>query len=149
MSFKTPAEYIAQLPEDRQKYIKKLRTVIRKNIPKGFKETIQYGMIGYVVPLKMYPDGYLGDPNQPLPFISLGSQKSHIAIYHSGVYADPKLEKWFTEEYPKYVKTKLNMGKSCIRFKNPDHIPYELIGKLVSKMTPEQYLKIYKKVKGK
>jgi uncharacterized protein YdhG (YjbR/CyaY superfamily) len=149
MAFKTPKEYIDHLPEDRQKYIKKLRTVIRKNIPKGFKETIQYGMIGYVVPLSAYPAGYLNDPKQPLPFINLASQKSHIAIYHSGVYADDKLKNWFEKEYAKHVKTKLNMGKSCIRFKNPAIIPYDLIGELVSKMTMDEWINIYKKNKSK
>jgi len=141
----TPKEYIDQLPDERKKAVSKLRSVIRKNIPKGFKEVISYGMIGYVVPHKLYPDGYHCDPKLPLPFMNVASQKNFIAVYHSGVYADPKLMKWFTKEYGKRVEGKLDMGKSCVRFKKVDKIPYELIGELASKMTVDDWVKLYEK----
>lgn len=141
----TVKEYIDNLPYERKKVIKKLRSIIKKNLPKGFKETISYGMIGYVIPHSIYPDGYHCSPELPLPFISLASQKNFIAVYHMGIYADPKLMKWFTTEYPKYVSTKLDMGKSCIRFKKMETIPYDLIGELVTKMTTDDWINLYEK----
>ena len=145
----SPDEYILKLPEERSAPMQKLREVILQNIPKGFEETMSYGMIGYVVPHKIYPAGYHVDPKLPLPFINLASQKKYIALYHSGVYADRDIHDWFVAEYPKHCKTKLDMGKSCIRFKRIDQIPYELIGELVQKMTPEQWIGIYEeKVKN-
>ncbi len=142
----TVEEYIAQLPKERIEPIKKLRQTILENIPEGFKEQINYGMPGYVVPFETYPDGYHCDPKLPLPFMNFASQKNFIALYHSGIYSDPKLMDWFTSEYPKYVKTKLDMGKSCVRFKKMDQIPYQLIGELVSKMTPEDWIEKYESV---
>lgn len=139
----TPEEYLESLPEDRKKAIAELRKVILANLPKGFKEGMGYGMMGYDVPHSLYPAGYHCDPKLPLPFMGMASQKNFIAVYHMGIYADPKLLKWFTEEYPKHAKTKLDMGKSCIRFKKPEQIPYKLIGELVSKMTPQQWIEIY------
>ena len=141
----TVKEYIDNLPEERKAPIKKIRGIIRKNLPKGFKEVMSYGMIGYVVPHSLYPDGYHCTPDLPLPFMNVASQKNFIAVYHSGVYADPKLMKWFTTEYPKYVSTKLDMGKSCVRFKKMETIPYELIGELASKMTTDDWIKLYEK----
>lgn len=139
----TVDEYLKELPEDRKKAMTELRKVILKNLPKGFKEGMGYGMMGYVVPHSKYPDGYHCDPSQALPFMGLASQKNFIAVYHMGVYADPKLLKWFTDEYAKQVKGKLDMGKSCIRFKKPDQIPFKLIGELASKMTPDDWIKMY------
>ncbi|HNL71683.1 MAG TPA: DUF1801 domain-containing protein, partial [Leptospiraceae bacterium] len=110
-----------------------------------FEETISYGMISYVVPHSLYPEGYHTDPKQPLPFISLASQKNFIALYHMGIYADEKILHWFVTEYPKHSKTKLDMGKSCIRFKKIDQIPFDLIQELVKKMTPKQWIDLYKK----
>ena len=141
----TVKEYIDNLPEERKAPIKKIRGIIRKNLPKGFKEVMSYGMIGYVVPHSLYPDGYHCTPDLPLPFMNVASQKNFIAVYHSGVYADPQLMKWFTTEYPKYVSTKLDMGKSCVRFKKMETIPYELIGELASKMTTDDWIKLYEK----
>lgn len=145
ISADTPDQYIAQLPPERQNAMNKLRQVILENLPKGFAEAMSYGMIGYVVPLSIYPAGYHCDPKLPLPFLSIASQKNFIAVYHMGVYADPTLYNWFVAEYPKHVKTKLDMGKSCIRFKKPENIPYELIGTLVSKMSAEKWIEIYEK----
>lgn len=137
--------YIVQLPEERIDPFKKLRAIIKKNIPKGFEETMSYGMIGYVVPHKVFPDGYHCDPKLPLPFVNLASQKNFIALYHMGIYADTKLLKWFTSEYPKHSKSKLDMGKSCIRLKKMDDIPFDLIGKLMQKMTTQDWIDIYTK----
>lgn len=141
----TVKEYLESVPEERQKQFKKLRSVIKKNLPKGYKECISYGMIGYVVPHKIYPDGYHCKPELPLPFVNLASQKNFIAVYHSGIYADPKLMKWFTTEFPKHSDRKLDMGKSCIRFKKIEDIPMELIGELMTKMTVEDWVKLYEK----
>jgi len=142
---KTVAEYISKLPEDRKDAVSKLRNTVQKNIPKGFKECINYKTIGYVVPHSIYPAGYHCDTKLPLPFINIASQKNYIALYHSGIYADPKLSEWFVGEYPKYVKTKLDMGKSCIRFKKVENIPYKLIGELCQKMTVQDWISLYEK----
>ncbi len=139
----TPDEYIEKIPEDRKEALSELRKVIKKNLPKGFREEINYGMIGYVVPHSIYPDGYHCDPKLPLPFMNIASQKNHIAVYHSGIYADEKIMDWFTKEFPKHSDRKLDMGKSCIRFKKPEHIPFELIGELASKMTVEDWINTY------
>ncbi len=138
-------EYIAQVPEERKKAITELRKVIKKNLPKGFKEGFSYGMMGYAVPHSLYPAGYHCDPKLPLPFLGFASQKNFIAVYHMGIYADPKLLKWFTTEFAKQSPTKLDMGKSCLRFKKPDQIPFKLIGELASKMTPQEWIEIYEK----
>lgn len=121
----------------------KLRRAINKAIPKGFAEVIQYGMPGWVVPLSTYPAGYHCTPNTPLPLISMASQKSHIAIYHMGVYADPTLYKWFTAEWTKRVSHRLDMGKSCIRFKKPEQVPVDLIAELCKRMTPKAWIALY------
>lgn len=138
-------QYIADLPEDRQKTVEELRKVINKNIPKGFHEEMNYGMIGYVVPHSLYPDGYHCDPKLPLPFLAMASQKNSINIYHMGIYADPALLKWFTTEFPKHSTKKLDMGKSCIRFKKAEDIPFKLIGELVSKMSVKDWIAMYEK----
>lgn len=139
----TVHEYVNQLPEDRKEAMQKLRNTILKNLPKGFSETMSYGMIGYVVPHSIYPDGYHCSPDLPLPFINIASQKNFIAVYHMGLYANKKLLEWFTNEYSKHSKLKPDMGKSCMRFKKPEQIPYRLIGELVEKMTPADWIKIY------
>jgi hypothetical protein len=138
---KTQKEYIAQLPSDRKKAIEALRKVILKNLPKGFSETISYGMIGYVIPHTIYPDGYHCDPAQPLPFIFIASQKNHIALYHMALYADKKLMEWFRKGYPK--DSKLDMGKSCVRFKKLEDIPMDLIGNLVKKVNVKDWIELY------
>ena len=138
-------EYVEGLPEDRQVVIKKLQALIKKNIPKGFEEQLSYGMIGYVVPHKIYPEGYHCDPKLPLPFLAIASQKNFIAIYHMGIYAKPDLLEWFVSEYPKHCKSKLDMGKSCIRFKKMEDIPYNLLEELMKKMTVADWISIYEK----
>jgi len=131
---KTVDEYIAQLPEERKSVITKLRKIILTNISTGFEEMINYGMIGYVVPHSVYPAGYHCNTTLPLPFINLASQKNFIALYHMGIYANPDLLEWFKTEYSKHSTSKLDMGKSCIRFKKMEQIPFDLIGELVQKM---------------
>ena len=111
---KTVDEYISKVPEDRTAAISKLRDTVKSNLPEGFEEGINYKMIGYYVPHSSYPAGYHCNPKDPLPFINIASQKNFVALYHSGIYADKKLLDWFVAEYPKHVKTKLDMGKSCI-----------------------------------
>jgi len=140
---KTVEEYISQLPEDRKTAFIKLRKTILDNLPEGFEEGINYGMPSFYVPHSIYPDGYHCDPKLPLPFINIASQKNFIAFYHMGIYSDPKLLEWFTSEYPKYVKNKLDMGKSCIRFKKIDQIPFQLLGELVTKMSVSDWISNY------
>jgi uncharacterized protein YdhG (YjbR/CyaY superfamily) len=141
----TVAEYLAELPADRKAAVTKLRNTIKKNLPKGFKEEMNYGMIGYVVPHKLYPPGYHCNPEQPLPFMNVASQKNFIALYHMGLYGDPKLLALFKAEYAKRAPAKLDMGKSCIRFKKPDQIPFDLIGELATKLSPADYIAFYEK----
>ncbi len=136
-------EYLQELPDDRRIAMEKLRKVVIDNIPKGFREEMSYGMIGYVVPHETYPDGYHCTPNLPLPFFSMASQKNSINIYHMMVYSDQGLHDWFVQEYPKHSKSKLDMGKSCIRFKKLDDIPYDLIGELMKKVTVKDWIEIY------
>lgn len=141
----TPNEYIDSLPEDRKAAMSELRKVILKNLPKGFNEEMSYGMIGYVVPFSIYPDGYHCNTKLPLPFMNVASQKNFIAVYHMGIYADKKILDWFTNEYPNHSKTKLDMGKGCMRFKKIDQIPYKLIGELTTKMTVKNWIELYEK----
>ena len=138
-----PQEYIESLPQDRQRYMEQLRNVINENLPAGFAETVSYGMICFAVPHSLYPKGYHCNPQQPLPFISIASQKNFIALYHMGIYADEGLLSWFTTEYANRVKGKLDMGKSCIRFKKPESMPLDLIAELAQKMSPEQWIALY------
>ena len=141
---KTPEEYLSELPETQQIAVKKLRQILQQNLPEGFEEIMQYGMISFVVPHNLYPQGYHCDPKLPLPFISLAGQKNFIALYHMGIYQNPKLYDWFVEEYGQTISSKLDMGKSCIRFKKPDQIPYDLIAKLAQKMSVQDWILAYK-----
>lgn len=142
----TVEEYLSAIPKDRQAAFKKLRLTIKKNLPKGFQEVMCYGMIGYVVPHSKYPEGYHCNPAQPLPFMNLASQKNYIAVYHMGVYAKPDLLKWFQAAHAKASTQKLDMGKSCIRYKKPEDIPIDLIGELAAKITPDEWITWYEKV---
>ncbi len=135
--------YINELPQDRKEAIQKLRAITLKNLPKGFEEAMGYGMMGYCVPHSLYPNGYHCDPKQPLPFFGLASQKNSINVYHMGLYVQKELYDWFVAEYPKHVSSKLDMGKSCIRFKKSEHIPYDLIGELLTKITVADWIQMY------
>ena len=137
--------YLKELSEERKDPIEKLRKFILKNLSKGVEENISYGMIAYCVPHSIYPNGYHCDPKQPLPFMMLASQKNFISLYHMGLYANPVLMEWFTQEYAQRVKGKLDIGKSCIRFKKPEQIPFELIGELVAKMSADEWIVCYEK----
>ncbi|MDP2387542.1 MAG: DUF1801 domain-containing protein [Bacteroidota bacterium] len=140
---KNPDDYIKKVAEDKREAIIKLRAEILKNLPKGFEETMSYGMIGYVVPHSIFPKGYHCDPKLPLPFVSIAAQKNFVAFYHMGIYANPKLLNWFVEEYPKHTDAKLDMGKGCVRFKNPEKIPYKLLGQLIKKVSVKQWTTAY------
>ncbi len=140
---KTAEGYLKEVPSERLEAFTTLRNTVLKNIPKGFEECMGYGMIGYVVPHKIYPAGYHCDPKIPLPFVSIASQKNFIALYHMGIYANPELLEWFVGEYPKHCKTKLDMGKGCVRFKKPDDIPFKLIAELLKKISVKEWIAQY------
>lgn len=142
----SPEEYISQVPQDRKNTLEKLRKTIKDNLPKGFEEGIQYGMISYYVPHSIYKDGYHCNPKEPLPFMSFASQKNSVNLYNSGLYAVPEIHDWFVNEYPKYCSRKLDMGKSCIRFKKLEEIPFELIAELCKKLTVKEWIAIYESV---
>jgi uncharacterized protein YdhG (YjbR/CyaY superfamily) len=139
----SPEEYISQVDDKYREAISKLRKIILENIPDGFVEQMSYGMIGYVVPFSSYQKGYHCNPKLPLPFLNLAAQKNFIALYHMGIYANPELLNWFTNEFPKHSQSKLDMGKGCMRFKNAGQIPYEFIGELVQKMTTDNWIELY------
>lgn len=136
-------DYISKLPEERQEVVQQLVETINKNLPNGFSQGVSGGMISWVVPLEVFPSGYHCTPGSPLPFLALASQKNFIALYHMGIYAKPELLDWFVAEFPKHSKRKLDMGKSCIRFKKMDEIPSELIAELSKKMTVDEWINIY------
>jgi hypothetical protein len=136
-------EYLSELPDDKKGAVAQLHQLIIKNLPKGYQPHMGYGMLCYSIPHSIYPAGYHCSPELPLPFMSLAAQKNSINLYHMGIYANPELLKWFQDEFPKHCKTKLDMGKSCIRFKKPDQIPFELIAELCQKITVEEYIKMY------
>lgn len=141
----SPEDYLAQVPEERQASFSQLRQTILDELPQGFEEVMSYGMIGYVVPHSLYPDGYHCTPNLPLPYMSIANQKNFIAFYHMGIYAEPELLEWFVNAYNAMDLPKLDMGKSCIRFKKWDLIPFDLIGQLVAKRTPQQWIEVYER----
>ena len=139
----TPDEYISQISDDKRDAMIILRQTILENLPAGFQEEISYGMIGYVVPFSIYPKGYKCNSKLPLPFLNIAAQKNFISMYHMGMYAVPDILKWFTKEYPKHCKLKLDMGKGCVRFKNASQIPYTLIGELVKKVQVADWIRYY------
>jgi uncharacterized protein YdhG (YjbR/CyaY superfamily) len=142
-SVNSPSEYIQAVDEDRREAFSKLRDTILNHISPDFREEMSYGMIGYVVPHSIYPSGYHCDPKLPLPFVSIAAQKNFLAFYHMGIYANPALLEWFVQEFPKHSKSKLDMGKSCVRFKKVTDIPYALIGQLMEKMSAEDWIQLY------
>lgn len=139
----TVYEILTNLTEDRAEPFNKLHNVIVKNLPNGFEPAISYGGLGYVVPHTLYPGGYHCKPSEPLPFAGIASQKYSINFYHMGIYCDPKLLEWFVTEYPRRSMQKLDMGKSCVRFKKLDDIPFELIGELMKKMSVNEWINMY------
>ena len=140
---KTVAEYINQLPDDRRKAVGEIRRVINKNLPKGFKEGVGYNMIAWSVPHSSYPAGYHCDPSKPLMLMCLSSTKGHISLHHMGLYGSGPMMEWFKSEWPKYSEKKLDIGKACIRFKRVEDVPLDLIGKLATKLTPQQWVEVY------
>lgn len=139
----TVQEILLNVPEERAKAFNKLHDIIIENLPEGFEAAISYGGLGYVVPHRLYPAGYHCKPGEPLPFAGLASQKNSINFYHMGIYSEPYLLKWFITEYPKHTSQKPDMGKSCVRFKKPNEIPFKLIGELMRKMSVEEWINIY------
>jgi uncharacterized protein YdhG (YjbR/CyaY superfamily) len=139
----TVDQYIAEAPQERQEALQKLRSTILTHLPKGFEEAMGYGMAGYAVPHSIYPAGYHCTPHLPLPFMGFASQKNSINFYHMGIYADETLYNWFLAEYAKFSKKKLDIGKSCMRFKKPEDIPFDLIGELVSKISVQDWIATY------
>lgn len=138
-------EYINNTPDHQKEAVNQIRGILKNNLPQGFEETMSYGMPSFVVPHSLYPDGYHCKPSEPLPFISIGAQKNHIGFYHMGIYAMPQIMDWFVNEFPKRSSLKLDMGKSCIRFKNPEKIPFDLIEALAQKISPEEWISVYEK----
>ena len=140
------AEYLDSIPAERKEAVQQLIETLKTNLPEGFEEQLSYGHLGFVVPHSLYPNGYHCDPKSPLPFINIASQKNFIALYHMGLYMNEEIYNWFVAEYPKHSKKKLDMGKSCIRFKKPEDIPIELIGEIAQKITPQQWINLYESV---
>ncbi|MBA2796107.1 DUF1801 domain-containing protein [Streptococcus porcinus] len=142
-------QYLSALPEDRQQVINKLRQVIKDNLPDTYEEKLQYQMIAYVVPRRILSDGYHCNQEDNLSFITIGSQKNHVAIYHNGIYMFESVRNWFLQEYPKHLKTKPDLGKSCIRFKNMKTIPYDLIAELCQQIRQEEFIATYQQITKK
>lgn len=140
----TVEEYLADLPDDRRTAIEAVREVILANLDKGIQEGMQYGMIAYSIPHSVYPPGYHCDPKQPLPHTALASQKNYMALY-LGIYSDPDLLEWFTTEWKKAGK-KLDMGKSCLRFKKLEDLDLDLIGESLRRLPVDQFVANYESV---
>jgi Domain of unknown function (DU1801) len=135
----TVAEYLAALPDDRRTAIEVVRQVILENLDKDYEEGIQYGMIGYYVPHRVFPAGYHCDPRQPLPFASLGSQKNYMSLYIMCVYGESDLARWFREAWAQTGK-KLDMGKACVRFKKIDDLALEVIAEAIKRVPARTYI---------
>lgn len=142
------AGYLDELSADRNQAISKVRAVIRKHLPKGYEETMQYGMITYVVPHKLYPSGYHCNPKDPLPFVSLASQKNYMSLYMMGCYMNPELKVWVIEQSKARGK-KLDMGKSCIRFKNLDELPLDVVAEAIARLPVAEYVATYEAIKNR
>jgi hypothetical protein len=136
-------EYLRSIAPERKEVFQRLHDTILSNLAPEFDVVMSYGMIGYVLPHKVYPAGYHFDPKLPLPFVSIASQKSHMALYHMGMYAKPELLDWFVQTYTAVTGKKPDMGKSCIRFKKPESIPIPLIGELIGKMSASEWIALY------
>ena len=139
----TVMDILSNIPSDKAEHFNQLHDIIVKNLPIGFEAGISYGGLGYVIPHTLYPAGYHCKPIEPLPFAGISSQKNSINFYHMGMYSDPLLYEWFVTEYPKHSKQKLDIGKSCVRFKKLDDIPFKLIGELMRKMSAQEWINLY------
>ncbi len=138
----TVEQYLAELPPERRAAVSAIREVVLRNLPEGYAEGMAYGMIGYVVPHEVYPAGYHVNPKQPVPFASLASQKNHIALYLMCAYGDADYERWLREAWAKAGK-KLDMGKSCIRFKRLEDVPLEVVGEAIRRVPVKKFLEFY------
>jgi hypothetical protein len=144
----TVAAYLASVPAERRAELSVVRRVIKKSLPKGYAETMQYGMISYVVPLKRYPAGYLGKKGVPLPYVCLAAQKNHLALYLLNLYSDPKTVRWFKSAWAK-SKKKLDMGKSCLRFRTADELALDVIAETIAKTPVKAFVERYERVRGR
>jgi hypothetical protein len=142
----TVAAILENISEERKEAFQRLHQIILDHLAPGLEPGLSYGNLGYVVPHSLYPAGYHCKPSEPLPLAWIASQKNSINFYHMGIYADPKLLDWFVAEYPKHSTQKLDMGKSCMRFKKPEHIPFELIGQLMGKMSAQDWIEMYERL---
>jgi hypothetical protein len=142
----TVAAILENISEERKEAFERLHQIIVDHLAPGLEPGISYGNLGYVVPHSIYPAGYHCKPSEALPLAWIASQKNSINFYHMGIYADPKLLDWFVAEYPKHSAQKLDMGKSCMRFKKPEHIPFELIGQLMGKMSAQEWIDMYERL---
>ncbi len=142
---KNVAEYIEQIPDNQKELFLSILNIIRKNIPQGFEECINYKMPSWVVPHSLYGSGYHCDPKLPLPFLAVGIQKNSVNLYHMGIYADTELYNWFINEYDNLDLKKLDIGKSCMRFKKIEEFPKNLVGDLIQKTNPTDWINIYEK----
>ena len=135
-------DYLKELPEDRREALGAVRKTILKSLPKGYEEGMQYGMIGYYIPHRLYPAGYHCNPEEPVPFANLASQKNHMAIYLMCIYSDPDHMAWFVDAW-KATGKKLDMGKACIRFKKLEDLPLNIIGQAIKKVPVKKFLTFY------
>lgn len=142
---KSVKEYIDTLPVDRKKVVSEIRKVINKNIPKGFRESVASNMIMWSVPHTAYPPGYHCDPSKPLMLMCLSATKGGISLHHMGLYGSGPLLNWFQGEWPKHSARKIDMGKACVRFKKLEDVPLDLIGELVTKLSPQKWVEVYER----
>ena len=142
---KTVEQYLEELPPERREALQAVREVILKNLPSGYEETMQYGMIGYGIPLERFPNTYNG---QPLGIAALASQKNYMSLYLMNVYGHPETETWFRERYRASGK-KLDMGKSCVRFRKLDDLPLDLVGETVARTPVDEFIRVYEQSRKK
>lgn len=140
----TPEQYLAELPEERRALVQAVRSTILEHLPDGYEETMSFGMIGYVVPLARFPDTYNGEP---IGVVALANQKNHVAVYLMGVYGDDAEREWFVSAW-KATGTKLDMGKSCVRFKKLDDVALDVLGAAVARVTPDDLIAAHQAVHG-
>lgn len=139
----TVETYLEELEPERRELVEAIRAAIHRGLPPGFEERMIYGMIGWVVPKDTYPAGYHCDPSLPLPFINLGNQKASVNLYHMGLYVIPGLLDWFQNSWREQTSARLDMGKSCVRFKRLDNVPLSLLTELATRVTVEEWVSVY------
>lgn len=144
----TVTEYVRELPPDRRELLQAVREVILANLPKGYEECMQCGMIGYVVPHSLYPAGYPCDPKLPLPYAALASQRQHVSLHLMTVYGDAATAQWFRQAV-KAAGKRLDMGKCCVRFKRLADVPLDVIGQVIARVPPDKYIARFEAMLGR